>query len=56
MFVRRKRISGKDYYYLVKSVREGEQVKQKFVEYVGTEKPGKERTERMIKERTAEER
>ena len=47
MFVRKKRISGREYYYLVKSVREGATVRQKFVEYLGSEMPAKNEIERV---------
>ena len=39
MFVRRKIISNHSYYYLVKSFRENNKVKQKVLEYLGTTLP-----------------
>ncbi|MFH1403554.1 MAG: hypothetical protein ABIH11_04715 [Candidatus Altiarchaeota archaeon] len=39
MFVRKKRIKGREYYYLVKSVRRDGRVSQEFVEYLGSEAP-----------------
>jgi len=38
-FVRTKKIKGHNYYYLVKSVRKGDKVTQKVVQYLGTTKP-----------------
>jgi len=38
-FIRRKQIKGKDYYYLVKSVREGLKVRQVVIKYLGTTPP-----------------
>ncbi|VVB78207.1 Uncharacterised protein [uncultured archaeon] len=35
MFIVKQKISGKDYYYLRKSVREGSKVKSKYVAYLG---------------------
>ncbi len=35
MFLRKKRIRGKDYFYLVRSVRVGNKVRQKIVTYFG---------------------
>lgn len=34
-FIREKEINGKDYLYLVESVREGDKVKQKVIKYLG---------------------
>jgi hypothetical protein len=41
-FVRKKTIKGRNYYYLVKSVREGSKVRQKVIKYLGSRKPRKE--------------
>ena len=35
VFLRKKIIKGRAYYYLVKSVREGDKVKQKCIRYLG---------------------
>jgi len=51
MFVRKKRIHEREYYYLVKSVREDGCVRQKFVEYLGAKAPDKEELERIIREK-----
>lgn len=40
-FLRKKNIDGKDYWYQVKSIREGKKVIQKHIKYWGTEKPSK---------------
>ena len=39
MYIRRKIIRGKEYWYLCKSVREGSKVRQKVIKYLGTMKP-----------------
>lgn len=39
MFVRKKHIKGRTYYYLVKSVREKNRVRQVFIEYFGSTPP-----------------
>ncbi|MCX6695611.1 MAG: hypothetical protein NTU61_04885 [Candidatus Altiarchaeota archaeon] len=49
MYVRKKRIHGKEYYYLVKSVREGRIVIQKFIEYLGPDMPSKSHLERIMR-------
>lgn len=38
-FIRTKQIKGKIYYYLVKSVREGNKVRQVILKYLGTTPP-----------------
>ncbi len=38
-FIRVKYINGRPYYYLVRSVREGNKVKQKVIKYLGNRKP-----------------
>jgi hypothetical protein len=47
MFVRRKTIKGRVYYYLVRSMREGCRVKQEFVEYLGPEQPSRRRVNEL---------
>ncbi|MEA3255361.1 MAG: hypothetical protein U9Q22_05955 [Candidatus Altiarchaeota archaeon] len=39
VYVRSKRVKGNMYYYLVKSVREGDRVRQVTLDYLGAEKP-----------------
>jgi len=46
MFIRKKKIKGRQYYYLVKSVRKNCNVKQEYVEYLGSIEPT---TEEIIK-------
>jgi len=50
MFVRKKIINNKEYYYLVKSFRENKRVRQKVLEYLGTTIPNHE-TIKKIKEK-----
>ena len=38
MFIRANRRNGRVYYYIVKSVRKGNKVQQKFIAYLGTAK------------------
>jgi len=45
-YVREKKVKGRNYYYLVKSVREGGRVRQVNLEYLGPKKPSR----RHIKE------
>jgi hypothetical protein len=45
MFIRKKRIKGRTYYYLVKSVRLGERIVQKYLEYFGAVEPTKRQLE-----------
>jgi hypothetical protein len=40
MFVRKKTIKGRQYYYLVRSVRCGQSVRQECLEYLGPQAPG----------------
>lgn len=47
MYVRRKTVKGLDYYYLVKSVREGKRVKQVYLAYLGSELPSDRELERI---------
>jgi hypothetical protein len=41
MFVRKKNIKGRAYYYLVRSVRNGETIRQECLEYLGPKLPAK---------------
>jgi hypothetical protein len=50
MFVRTKKIGNKEYYYLVESYREGKQVKQRVLRYLGKDKPSPEALRRIISE------
>ena len=47
VYVRSKKIKGQTYYYLVKSVREGERVRQISLEYLGAKKPSMEKVRRL---------
>jgi len=47
MYIRKKTIKGKEYYYLVRSVREGKNVRQAFLAYLGTEKPDKKELKKI---------
>jgi len=47
MFIRKKTIKGKDYYYLVESYREDRKVKQRVVKYLGAKKPSPEEVEKI---------
>jgi hypothetical protein len=49
VYVRGKKIKGQTYYYLVKSVREGERIRQVSLEYLGAEKPSVEKVRRLGK-------
>ena len=48
MYVRKKTIKGREYYYLVRSVRDGDTVRQEYIEYLGLTMPSKKEIE-MIK-------
>jgi len=48
-YIRTKKIKGRTYYYLVKSVREGDRIRQVMLEYLGTEKPDTEKQENSQK-------
>ena len=51
MFIAKKKISGKDYFYLQKSIREGDKVKSKCVAYLGKDKEDAEKkAEKIIAE------
>ena len=47
-FVRVIKRGKRTYYYLVESIREGKQVRQKNLKYMGTEKPSPETIQRAI--------
>ncbi len=49
VYVRAKKIKGGTYYYLVKSVREKDRVRQVTLQYLGTEKPGPEKLKKLKK-------
>lgn len=42
VFIRSKRIKGREYYYLVKSARRGGKVQQIILEYLGSKYPSRE--------------
>jgi hypothetical protein len=50
MFVRSKKINGRQYYYLVRSVRRNGAVRQQCLEYLGPQMPSKRRLQQLIKE------
>ena len=45
MYVRTKKVKGREYYYLVRSVRHGNQVRQENLEYLGPKMPTKKQLE-----------
>ncbi|MCK4491859.1 MAG: hypothetical protein KAU03_04495 [Candidatus Altiarchaeales archaeon] len=47
VYVRSKKIGGGTYYYLVRSVREGDRVRQVIVQYLGSKEPGKEEVSKL---------
>ncbi len=49
MYVRKKKIKGRTYYYIVKSVREGKKIKQVYMEYLGDTLPDKKELKEIIK-------
>jgi hypothetical protein len=49
VYVRAKKIKGQTYYYLVRSVREGDKIRQVMLEYLGNDKPGIEKTRKLAK-------
>lgn len=56
MFIRSKKIKGKEYFYLVESVREGGKVRQRIVRYLGCRRPHiSEERMQLIKEEKEEE-
>jgi hypothetical protein len=52
MFVRKKTIKGRVYYYLVRSVRKGDSIRQEFVDYLGARLPSKKELEAIKKKHT----
>ncbi len=55
MYVIKKKISGKDYYYLMKSIRKGKKVRSEFVAYLGKNKEEAEKKAREIIEKEKKE-
>jgi len=54
-FITKKKIAGKEYYYLQKSIREGNKVKSKMIAYLGKDlKEAKKKAEKIKKEMEAE--
>ena len=49
MFVRRKTIKGRTYFYLVKSVRDGDRITQQYLEYLGAQMPTKKQLDVLKK-------
>lgn len=49
VYVRAKKIKGRTYYYLVRSVREGNRIRQVSLKYLGTDKPGREKARSLAK-------
>lgn len=49
VYLRTKKIKGKIYYYLVKSVREGKIVRQIVLEYIGPKEPSSEEVRKLKK-------
>ena len=49
MFVRKKVIKGRGYFYLVRSVRRGSSVRQECLEYLGAKLPSKKEMAAMMK-------
>lgn len=49
MYIRTKKIKGKTYYYLVKTIREDGKVRQIHLDYLGTEKPSLEQAAELKK-------
>ncbi len=47
MFIRKKRVKGMEYYYLVKSIRDGNVVRQKVVKYLGSDLPDRKTIEKI---------
>lgn len=48
MYIEKKKIAGKEYYYLRQSIRENGKVKTKTIAYLGTKKPSKEELKKAI--------
>ena len=53
MFVRKKTIKGRQYYYLVRSIRDGNCVRQEYLEYIGPNLPSKKQLESIKKKHKA---
>lgn len=49
MYIRKKTIKGKTYFYLVKSVRNGQTVRQVYLEYLGAQVPSKKQMRELEK-------
>jgi len=49
VYVRAKKIKGQTYYYLVKSVREGERIRQVTLEYLGADRPNAQKVLKLKK-------
>ena len=49
VYVRAKKIKGQTYYYLVKSVREGDRVRQVSLEYLGADRPNAQKVRKLEK-------
>ncbi len=49
MFVRKKTIKGRQYYYLVRSVRDGAAVRQECLEYIGPVAPTEKQVKKLVK-------
>ncbi len=49
-FVRKKEYDGRVYYFLVKSIRDGNKVRQKVIKYLGKNKPSKEEIKKLLAE------
>ncbi|MFH0861398.1 MAG: hypothetical protein V1875_00065 [Candidatus Altiarchaeota archaeon] len=47
MFVRKKVINGRGYFYLVRSVRKGDRIRQECLEYLGPNLPAKRKVEEL---------
>ncbi len=49
MFVRTKMVKGRGYFYLVRSVRDGDRIRQECLQYLGPKLPGKRELEAVKK-------
>ncbi len=54
MYVRQKTVNGRQYFYLVKSVREGKTVRQKVLKYLGPTRPSKKSMKDIMKKHEGE--
>jgi hypothetical protein len=52
-YIRAKKIKGGTYYYLVKTVREKERVRQVVLQYLGTEKPTSAQLKKIIRKKAS---